>query len=77
MVQIGNSGVRLPKSALELSGIKPGDKLDLEVRRGRLVLRRPGQAIHDDTVKQSYNDVKMVWDEALKDAWLEVFGMDE
>lgn len=78
MTRIGNSwGIRLPKTALELCGLKPGAMLDLEVRPDRLIIRRPGQAIHDDAIKQTYKDVKVVWDEALKDAWLEIFGVDE
>lgn len=77
LVQIGNSwGIRLPKAAIELSGLKPGAKLDLEVRKGRLILRRPSQAVASDKIGQAYKDVKVVWDEALKDVWLEVFGED-
>ncbi len=78
LVRIGNSwGIRLPKAVFESCGIKPGAKLDLEVRPGRLIIRLPGQAIHDDAIKQAYKDVKIVWDEALKDTWLAIFGVDE
>ena len=78
LVQIGNSwGIRLPKAAIELCGLRPGTKLDIEVRKGRLILRRPGQAVPGDTIGQAYKDVKAVWDEALEDVWFEVFGADE
>jgi antitoxin component of MazEF toxin-antitoxin module len=78
VVRIGNSwGVRLPKAALELSGLKPGAELDLEVRNGRITLRHPDRAVQNDAVKQAYEDAKTVWDEALEDVWLEIFGIDE
>lgn len=78
VIKIGNSwGIRLPRKAFELCGMKPETKLDLEVRPGRLIIRKPGQAVHDDKIEQAYKDVKLVWDEALEDAWLEIFGADE
>jgi antitoxin component of MazEF toxin-antitoxin module len=78
VIRIGNSwGIRLPKTALVLCGLKPGAKLGLEIRQSQLVLRLPGQAVHDDNIKQAYKDVKIIWDEALKDAWIEIFGVDE
>jgi antitoxin component of MazEF toxin-antitoxin module len=78
VVKIGNSwGIRLPKAVLELCGLKPGIKLDLEVRKGRLIIRHPGQAVHNDNIQQAYTDLKVVWDEALEDTWLEIFGIDE
>lgn len=67
----------MPKAALELSGLKPGAKLDLEVRHGRITLRHSDRAVQNDAVKQAYEDAKIIWDEALEDVWLEIFGIDE
>jgi len=78
VIKTGNSwGVRLPKAVFEACGIKPNTKLDLEVRPGRLIIRHPGLAADDDKVEQAYKDLKAVWDEALEDTWLEIFGPDE
>ena len=77
LVKSGNSwSIRLSKDALALAGLKPGQAIDLEVRPGRLILRRPKQAT-TDKLDQAYKDVKPIWDQALKDAWSEMFGSEE
>lgn len=74
LIRDGNSwGIRLPKAALALAGLKPGAKLDLEVRQGRLILRLTKRSAATK-LDQAYQDVKAVWEEALEDAWLEIFG---
>lgn len=76
LARSGNSwSIRLSKEAIELSGLKPGQALDLEVRPGRLILRKPGLAA-GHKLDQAYNDVKPIWDQALKDIWFQVFGPD-
>jgi antitoxin component of MazEF toxin-antitoxin module len=73
----GNSlSIRLPKHALALSGLKSGEALDLEIRPGRLILRPTSQS-KQSNLDQAYGDAKQVWDLALKDAWLQIFGADE
>ena len=76
LVKSGNSWcIRLPKDVIQLSGLTPGKAVDLEVRQGRLIIRKPGQAnLHN--LDRAYEDVKAVWDQALKDVWYEAFGLD-
>jgi antitoxin component of MazEF toxin-antitoxin module len=76
VIKTGNSwGIRLPKTAVALSGLKTGEKLDLEVRPGRLILRR-NKPMDSHKLDQAYEDVKIVWDQALKDAWFQAFRPD-
>lgn len=76
VVKSGNSwGIRLSKEALSLADLRLGQELSLEVRPGRLALRKPSQAA-DHKLDQAYKDAKVVWDQALKDAWIELFGPD-
>ena len=67
VVKSGNSwSIRLSKEALAFAGLKPGQELFLEVRPGRLILRKPRQ-VADHKLDHAYKDAKVVWEQALKE----------
>lgn len=71
LVKIGNSrGVRLPKAVIEEAGL--GDRLDLEVRDGAVVLRsaerpREGWAEAAAACREAGEDSLADWDAATDD----------
>jgi antitoxin component of MazEF toxin-antitoxin module len=78
LVQDGNSwALRLPKTVLKLSGLKPGGAVQLEVRPDRIVIYPGSKTINKDKYQRAAGDARQVLNKALDDAWLEIFGLDE
>ncbi len=78
LVRDGNSwAIRLPKALLQLSGIKPGSEVKLEVKRGRIVIYPASKIINKDEYERAKQEAKQVWGEAFEDVWFEIFGIDE
>lgn len=83
VVRDGHSwAVRLPKVARELSGIKPGDTVELSVKPGRIIIKMPAKTqaqrkAYDDQYEQARLDMKTAWDEAFEEIWLRTVGLDE
>jgi antitoxin component of MazEF toxin-antitoxin module len=74
--------VRLPKAVLELSGIKPGSVVELQVKPGRIIIRaeprtRKQREARDDRYEQARQDMQAAWDEAFEELWLQTVGIDE
>jgi antitoxin component of MazEF toxin-antitoxin module len=74
--------VRLPKLVLELSGIKPGSEVELQVKRDRIIIRslartKQQRQARDDRFEQAWQDMKAAWDEAFEELWLRTVGLDE
>lgn len=78
LVRDGNSWViRLPKSVLQLSGLKGGSTVFLEIKRGRILIWFKQKDSQDDVFEQSRKDAKKAWDKAFEDVWRQVVGEDE
>jgi antitoxin MazE len=64
IVRIGNSrGIRIPRAVIEQTGL--GDVVELEVRRGALLIRRPSRP------RTGWDDAFRRMAEQGDDAWLD------
>lgn len=78
IVKDGNSwAVRLPKDVLALSGLKGGEKINLVIRPGRIIIYSDRRAFYKDRFLRSRRDAKQVIDKAFDDVWFDLFGIDE
>jgi len=81
MVRDGNSwAIRLPKQALQDSGIEPGASLVLRTNPGRITIYSvvaARRADKKDKFEATKQDVQKIWNEAFEQVWLDIFGADE
>ncbi len=83
LVRDGHSwAVRLPKAVMELSGIQPDSPLELQVKPGRIIIKlqprtKKQKQAYNDRFEQAHQDMKLAWDEAFEEIWLQAVGIDE
>ena len=76
LVKIGNGlAVRLPQKILELVDFRPGQRLEIEVRPDRLIIRIPkNSAPHE--LDRAYKDFMSMWRQIGEETWVQIFGPD-
>ena len=77
----GNSWyVRLPKSILQASGLRPDSELFLVAKPGRVTIYSAAAAKKfstEDKYIDAKQDAREAWDQAFEQVWLDLFGDEE